>query len=117
MKSLVDMVFPNPPENAGQARGYVNQVLMSIGKLQKTPGNEVYQWAQECLTTDEAVLQADPRYPRTDREIASRLTKTCKCGRFGLVFQKQSPQPAVQCHAGARCYVKYSNISNWSVTA
>ena len=63
IKSLVDMVFPNPPENAGQARGYINQVLMSIGKLQKTPGNEVYQWAQECLTIDEAVLQADPRYP------------------------------------------------------
>ena len=88
IKSLVDMVFPNPPENAGQARGYINQVLMSIGKLQKTPGNEVYQWAQECLTTDEAVLQADPRYPRTDREIASRLIKTCKRGRFGLVFQQ-----------------------------
>ena len=88
VKSLADMVFPNPPENAGQARGYINQVLMSIGKLQKTPGNEVYQWAQECLTTDEAVLQADPRYPRTDREIASRLIKTCKRGRFGLVFQQ-----------------------------
>ena len=88
IKSLVDMVFPNPPENAGQARGYINQVLMSIGKLQKTPGNEVYQWAQECLTNDEAVLQADPRYPRTDREIASRLIKTCKRGRFGLVFQQ-----------------------------
>ena len=88
IKSLVDMVFPNPPENAGQARGYINQVLMSIGKLQKTPGNEVYQWAQECLTIDEAVLQADPRYPRTDREIASRLIKTCKRGRFGLVFQQ-----------------------------
>ena len=55
VKSLADMVFPNPPENAGQARGYINQVLMSIGKLQKTPGNEVYQWAQECLTNDEAV--------------------------------------------------------------
>ena len=61
---------------------------MSIGKLQKTPGNEVYQWAQECLTNDETVLQADPRYPRTDREIASRLIKTCKRGRFGLVFQQ-----------------------------
>ena len=61
---------------------------MSIGKLQKTPGNEVYQWGQECLTNDEAVLQADPRYPRTDREIASRLIKTCKRGRFGLVFQQ-----------------------------
>ena len=40
------------------------------------------------LTNDEAVLQADPRYPRTDREIASRLIKTCKRGRFGLVFQQ-----------------------------
>ena len=87
LESLVDMVFSNPPENAGQARGYINQALMAIGKLQKTPGSEVYQWAQECLTIDEAVLQADPRYPRTDREISSRLIKTCKRGRFGLVFQ------------------------------
>ena len=37
VKSLNDLVFPNPPENAGQARGYANQVLMAIGKLQKTP--------------------------------------------------------------------------------
>ena len=88
VKSLPDMVFPNPPSNAGQARGYVNQVLMAIGKLQKTPGNELYQWAQECLTTDEAELQADPRFPRTDREIASKLLKTCKSGRFGLIFQQ-----------------------------
>ena len=35
VKSLPDMVFPNPPSNAGQARGYVNQVLMAIGRLQK----------------------------------------------------------------------------------
>ena len=54
VKSLNDLVFPGPPENAGQARGYVNQVLMAIGKLQKTPGSEVYQWAQECLTSGEA---------------------------------------------------------------
>ena len=38
--------------------------------------------AQECLTADEAVPQADPRYPCTDREIASRLVKTCKRGRL-----------------------------------
>ena len=82
------MVFPSPPDNAGQARGYVNQVLMAIGRLQKTPGNELYQWAQECLTTDEAQLQADPRYPRTDREIASKLLKTCRRGKFGLIFQQ-----------------------------
>ena len=73
VKSLNDLVFPSPPENAGQARGYVNQVLMAIGKLQKTPGSEVYQWAQECLTTDESTLKLDPRFPRTDREIASKL--------------------------------------------
>ena len=75
VKSLNDLVFPGPPENAGQARGYVNQVLMAIGKLQKTPGSEVYQWAQECLTSGEAELKADPRFPRTDREIASKLLK------------------------------------------
>ena len=41
VKSLTDLVFPHPPVNAGEARGYVNQVLMAIGKLQKTPGNEL----------------------------------------------------------------------------
>ena len=88
VKSLNDLIFPHPPENAGQARGYVNQVLMAIGKLQKTPGSEVYQWAQECLTSSEELLKADPRFPRTDREIASKLIKTCRRGRFGLIFQQ-----------------------------
>jgi len=88
VKSLNDLVFPNPPENAGQARGYVNQVLMAIGKLQKTPGSEVYQWAQECLSANEESLKADPRFPLTDREIASKLIKTCCRGRFGLIFQQ-----------------------------
>ena len=88
VKSLNDLVFPNLPGNAGQARGYVNQVLMAIGKLQKTPGKEVYQWAQECLTPTEERLKSDPRFPRTDREIASKLIKTCRRGRFGLIFQQ-----------------------------
>ena len=88
VKSLNDLVFPNPPDHAGQARGYVNQVLMAIGKLQKTPGNEVYQWAQECMTSTENQLKTDPRFPRTDREIASKLIKTCRRGRFGLIFQQ-----------------------------
>ena len=88
VKSLNDLVFPNPPDNAGQARGYVNQVLMAIGKLQKTPGNEVYQWAQECMTSTENQLKTDPRFPCTDREIASKLIKTCRRGRFGLIFQQ-----------------------------
>ena len=68
-------VFPNPPDNAGQARGYVNQVFMAIGKLQKTPGSEVYQWAQECLTSTEALLESDPRFTRTDRESPQSLSK------------------------------------------
>ena len=61
---------------------------MAIGKLQKTPGNEVYQWAQECLTSEDITLKTDPRFPRADREIASKLLKTCKKGRFGLIFQQ-----------------------------
>ena len=36
VKDLKDLVLPSPPENAGQARGFVNQVLMAIGRLQKT---------------------------------------------------------------------------------
>ena len=45
VKDLKDLVLPPPPENAGQARGFVNQVLMAIGRLQKTPRDEVYQCA------------------------------------------------------------------------
>ena len=86
--SLTNLVFPHPPVNAGESRGYMNQVLMAIGKLQKTPGNELYLWAQECLTLTEEELQADPRYPRTDREVASKLLGTCKSGKFGLLFNQ-----------------------------
>ena len=57
VKSLNDLSLPNAPDNAAQARGYVNQVLMAIGKLQKTPGHEVYQWAQECLTLEDNTLR------------------------------------------------------------
>ena len=46
--SLTDLVFPHPPVNAGESRGYMNQVLMAIGKLQKTPGNELYLWARSA---------------------------------------------------------------------
>ena len=52
VKSLTDLTFPTPPQNAAQARGFVNQTLMAIGKLQKTPGDEVYIWAQDCLKLD-----------------------------------------------------------------
>ena len=33
VKDLKDLVLPSPPENAGQARGFINQVLMAIGRL------------------------------------------------------------------------------------
>ena len=88
VKSLSDLTLPHPPKDAAQARGYVNQVLMSIGKLQKSHGHEVYAWAQECLTHDEDVLKADPRFSRTDREIAAKLIKTCRTGKFGILFQQ-----------------------------
>ncbi|CAE7028491.1 GIP [Symbiodinium sp. CCMP2592] len=88
VKSLSDLSFPNPPQNAAQARGFVNQTLMAIGKLQKTPGDEVYIWAQDCLKKEPAALCKDGRFPRLDREIAAKLIKVCRHGRFGLLFQQ-----------------------------
>eukprot|EP00439_Symbiodinium_sp_Y106_P016476 s4302_g2.t1 len=87
IKSLTDLSFPNPPQNAAQARGFVNQTLMAIGKLQKTPGDEVYIWAQDCLKMEPDALRKDGRFPRLDREIAAKLIKVCRHGRFGLLFQ------------------------------
>ena len=88
IKSLTDLSFPNPPQNAAQARGFVNQTLMAIGKLQKTPGDEVYIWAQDCLKMEPDALRKDGRFPRLDREIAAKLIKVCRHGRFGLLFQQ-----------------------------
>ena len=88
IKSLADLTFPAPPENAAQARGFVNQLLMAIGKVQRLPGNEVYLWAQDCMKLDEKSLTSDLRFPRLDREIAAKLIKVCRSGRFGLLFQQ-----------------------------
>ena len=88
IKSLADLTFPAPPENAAQARGFVNQVLMAIGKVQRSPGNEVYLWAQDCVKLDDKALASDLRFPRLDREIAAKLIKVCRSGRFGLLFQQ-----------------------------
>ena len=88
IKSLADLRFPAPPENAAQARGFVNQVLMAIGKVQRSPGNEVYLCAQDCLKLDEKSLASDLRFPRLDREIAAKLIKVCRSGRVGLLFQQ-----------------------------
>ena len=88
LKSLQDLVIPNPPTDAGQARGYTNQVVLAVGRVQKTPTNEVYLWIQEVLTKTEEELKADPSFPRLDRELAARMVKTCKKGHFGIVFQQ-----------------------------
>ena len=88
VKGLQDLVIPNPPTDAGQARGYTNQVFLAVGKLQKTPTNEVYQWIQEVLTRTETELKTDQRFPRLDRELAAKFVKTCRKGHFGLLFQQ-----------------------------
>lgn len=43
-------------------------------------------WAQECLTKEDTELSADRRFPRTDHEIATKMLKVCKTGRFGIIF-------------------------------
>ena len=88
VKDLKDLTFPPPPSDAGQARGYVNQVLLAIGRLQKTHGNELSLWVQECLPGDEKSLGASARFPRTDREICTKLLKTRRRGKFGVMFQQ-----------------------------
>ena len=40
----------------------------------------------------EGELKADPRFPRLDREIAAKLIRSCRKGRFGLMFQQQVEQ-------------------------
>ena len=75
VKDLKDLTLPGLPNDSGQARGYVNQVLMAIGRLQKTSGSELYRWAQECLTEDEEGLQSCARFPRADREIGRQVVK------------------------------------------
>ena len=91
-KSLSDLTFPSPPENAAQARGYINQVLMATGKVQRTAGDEVYIWAQECMTLSDSQLKADLRFPRLSLEIAAKLICACRKGRLGLLFQQQVEQ-------------------------
>ena len=88
IKSLNDLVLPNAPSDAGEARGYLNQVLMTIGKLQRTEGDEVYQWIQEVQFLDDKALKGDSRFPRLNREIAAKLIKVCKKGKVGPLFQQ-----------------------------
>ena len=88
LKSLSDLTFPSLPESAAQARGYINQVLMAIGKVQQTAGDEVYIWAQDCMTLTDSQLKKDLRFPCLSREIAAKLIRACRKGKFGLLFQQ-----------------------------
>ena len=117
VKGLQDLVIPTPPTDAGQARGYTNQVFLAVGKLQKTPTNEVYLWIQEVLTKSESELTDDPSFPRLDRELAAKLVKTCRKGHFGLLFQQMVEVELGQggCHVVVSCLRKFSRTSSLNV--
>ena len=65
---------------------------MAIGKVQRTAGDEVYIWAQECMTLSDTQLKADLRFPRLTREIVAKFIRACRKGHFGLLFQQQVEQ-------------------------
>ena len=81
---------------------------MSIGKVQRTAGDEVYIWAQECMTLTESQLKADLRFPRLGREIAAKLIRACRKGRFGLLCQQQVEQERTCCGGmpNGRCMLR-----------
>ena len=62
IKDLKDLTFPAPP----------NQVLMAIGRLQKSPGDELYLWAQDCLTKSDAQLRADQSHCEAPKNMPQR---------------------------------------------
>ena len=45
-----------------------------------------------CMTLTDTQLKADLRFPRLNREIAAKLIRACRKGRFGLLFQQQVEQ-------------------------
>ena len=92
LKSLSDLTSPSPQENAEQARGFINQTLIATEKVQRTTGDKVYKWAQDCMSLANDQLKADPRFPRPDREITAKLIRSCRKGRFGLMIQQQVEQ-------------------------
>ena len=104
IKDLKDLVLPLPPENAGQARGYVNQVLMAIGRLQKTTDDELYLWAQDCLTSSEEQLSADKRFPRTTPRDSRQAVEN---------LSQRQVWVAVPKHGGARTELRRYN-AQWA---
>eukprot|EP00435_Cladocopium_sp_Y103_P010582 s5332_g2.t1 len=78
VKSLPDMVFPNPPDNAGQARGYINQEPPPDPEDPNDPSEpeeEEGEWVEEEEEEEPAeedqVLEeeAEPRSPQQEPEF------------------------------------------------
>ena len=87
VKDLEDMKFPAPPSDAARCRGYKNTVLTTIGGMQKTEGNELYQWALKCTTAKSIKeLESSEGFPILDRKIGVKLQASAK-GKFGMLFQ------------------------------
>ena len=88
IKDLEDMKFPAPPNDAARCRGYKNTVLTTIGGMQKTEGNEVYQWVLKCATAKLIKeLESSEGFPVLDRKIGVKLQASAKDGKFGMMFQ------------------------------
>ncbi len=88
IKELEDMKFPAPPNDAARCRGYKNTVLTTIGGMQKTEGNEVYQWVLKCTPAKSIKeLESSEGFPVLDRKIGVKLQASAKEGKFGMMFQ------------------------------
>ena len=91
LKSLSDLTFPSPPENAAQARGYINQVLMATGKVQRMAGEEVYIWAQDCMTLSVSAAGRTRDYPfRGDAKWARAIFRQFQLerDRIGMLAER-----------------------------
>ena len=88
IKDFEDLKFPPPPSDAAQCRGYKNTALTAIGGMQRTEGNQVYQWALRCTTArNESELSSTDGFPILDRKIGVKLQSSAKGGKFGFIFQ------------------------------
>ena len=97
VKESGSLNFPNTPDDSAQNRGYINVVLTSIGRTQKNAGDEMYRWGMEALQLSEAALKAkgDGGLPRLSREVAVKLIKSAKKGKFALLFQQMTEEARV----------------------
>ena len=68
-------------------QAFVLQPLARVGEAEAAADAD-RAFMPECLTKDDSALRGDQRFPRTDREIATKMLKVCKSGRFGIIFQR-----------------------------